>query len=176
MKSLVVYSSKTGNTQKVAQAIFEIMPQETTDLCPVEEQPSPDSYDFIILGFWADRENPDSRAQKYMKLLKNKKVALFATLGASPDSDHAKKTMQNARQLIEKDNTLIGDFICRGKIDPKITARFKNLPPDHPHALTPERLASHQEASKHPDARDLQKAQEVFRKIYAEVLLPLNPA
>lgn len=38
MKSLVVYSSRTGNTEKVARAIAACLPRPC-DLCAVDEAP-----------------------------------------------------------------------------------------------------------------------------------------
>ncbi|WP_026478643.1 flavodoxin family protein [Alkaliphilus transvaalensis] len=167
MKTLVTYSSLTGNTKRVAEAILEVMP-EGTAIYSVEEAPSPENYDLIIVGFWADRTNADKKAQKYMEQIKGKKVAIFGTLGAYPDSDHAKETMKNARELV-KENEILGDFLCQGKVDPKLVARFENLPADHPHGMTPERKARLQEASKHPNEEDFIKAKKIFTEILKSI-------
>jgi len=58
MKLLVTYSSRTGNTKKVAEAIISIMPA-VTEIYPVEEAPPPQGYDFIVFGFWVNRETAD---------------------------------------------------------------------------------------------------------------------
>lgn len=167
MKTLLTYSSLTGNTKKVAEAIFEVMP-EGTDIYPVQEAPSPMDYDFIVVGFWADRTNADKKAQNYMAQIKGKKVALFGTLGASPDSKHALETMENAKKVVEG-NEIVGDFMCRGKIDPKLTERLINLPANHSHGMTPERMSRHLEASKHPNEEDFARAKEVFLKMIASL-------
>jgi len=164
MKSLVIYSSKTGNTQAVANAILEIMPEEC-GIFTVEEAPEPDSYDLIAMGFWVDRGTADAKAQVYMKKIHNQKVILFATLGAYPDSDHARDCMARAALLMDSSNELLGTFICQGKLDNKLVEGFKTLPKDHPHALTPERIARHQEASKHPNEEDFSKAKGIFQRI-----------
>ena len=85
MKILVVYSSKTGNTKKIADAIFEILP-EPKEIYSVQDAPPPEGYDFIAAGFWVNKGTADNAAQKYMKTIKGKKVGLFATLGAYPNS------------------------------------------------------------------------------------------
>ncbi len=72
----------------------------------------------------------------------------------------------------EKKNEIFGHFICQGKIDPALTEKFKDLPPDHPHAMTPERKARHEEAKKHPDSNDLKKACETFSVILNNFMLP----
>ena len=43
MKSLVVYSSRTGNTRKIAEAVAEALPG--CHLHPVEEAPQPEGYE-----------------------------------------------------------------------------------------------------------------------------------
>ncbi len=164
MKSLVVYSSQTGNTKQVAEAIFDVMPRGTV-IFPVDNAPSPEEYDFIVLGFWVDKEHADKKSRIYMGQVKGKKVALFATLGAEPDSTHAKKTMVKAKKLLDDDNQIVGEFICRGKIDPKLTRRFMEQSSKNPHPMTEERMALHQSSSKHPSMEDLQNAQETFKKI-----------
>jgi flavodoxin len=164
MRSLLVYSSLTGNTKKVAEAIMQIMPPNT-DICTVESAPPIEFYDFIILGFWVKRGKPDAKMLEFIKGIKGKKVAFFSTLGAYPDSEHAISVIKDTTELLEQNNKVLGSFICQGKIHPKLTESINNLPTSHHHAMTPERLARHQEASKHPDENDLTNAQQTFKRI-----------
>ncbi|QDR78989.1 flavodoxin family protein [Sporomusa termitida] len=164
MKTLIAYSSLTGNTRKVAAAIQAVF-GPAADLYPVESAPSPAEYDFVVVGFWVDKGTADKKAQDFLKTIANKPVALFATLGAYPDSEHAADSLKNAAAFLAGSNRLAGTFICQGKIDPRLIEQFKNMPANHPHALTPERLARYEEAAKHPDSADLQAAQAVFTDI-----------
>ncbi len=164
MKTLIVYSSLTGNTRQVAEAVHEVFGQEA-DLFPVEQAPTGEGYDLVAVGFWVDRGTADKKAQEYLAGLRNKQVALFATLGAYPDSEHAAQSMNNAAALLDETNQLAGTFICQGKVDPRLIEQFKKLPEGHPHGLNAERLARHQEAAKHPDSADLAKAKAVFSEI-----------
>ena len=168
MKTLIVYSSLTGNTKKVAAAIKEALGGEA-DLLPVEEQPPAAGYDLVAVGFWVDRGTADKKAREYIAGLHNKKVALFATLGAYPDSEHAGQSMANAVALLADSNQFIGSFICQGKVDPSLVEQFKNLPAGHPHAMNPERAARHQEAAKHPDEADLANAKKAFAEFWQKL-------
>ncbi len=169
LKTLLVYSSRTGNTRKVAEAILEVMPTGTM-IFPVEKAPSPNGYDFVALGYWVDRGGPDKAAKAYLTKIKGTKIGLFGTLGAYPDSEHAIKAMANAETLAKTDNQVLGHFICMGKVDPALTERFKDLPPDHPHSMTPERMARHLEATKHPNNDDLTMAKNNFRAIVKDLV------
>ena len=68
MKSLVVYSSRTGNTRKIAEAVAEALPG--CHLHPVEEAPQPEGYDLVAVGYWVDKGMPDDAAKKYMERIK----------------------------------------------------------------------------------------------------------
>jgi flavodoxin len=157
MKSMVVYSSRTGNTLKVAQAVYEALPLPKT-LYPVEEAPEPGPYDFIALGFWVDKGTADEKARRYLEKVKGKPIFLFGTLGAYPDSDHGKKCMENVKALAA-DNQILGTFLCQGRVDPEMIKWMEeNLQDDPHHSMTPERRARLREAERHPDADDLAAA------------------
>lgn len=169
MKSLVVYSSLTGNTKMVAEAIAKALGEDTV-LAAVDAAPSAEQYDFVAVGYWVDRGTADKKAAAYLKLLKNKKVALFATLGAYPDSEHARQSLANGAALLDSSNTVVGTFICQGKVDPKLVEQMaKQFPADHPHGMNEARKKRLADAAQHPNEEDLQKAQETFRKIKAQL-------
>ncbi|SDG24511.1 Flavodoxin [Selenomonas sp. WCT3] len=160
MKLLVVYSSKTGNTKKVAMAIGETLGVEPV---AVTDAPSPDDYDWIVAGFWVDKGTADAAMKAYLSKITNKQVALFATLGAEPDSDHARQCLANAAKLLGPGCTLTGQFICQGKVSDEMVSMMKKMFPEgHPHAMTAERLARIEKAASHPDAEDLSAAQAYF--------------
>ena len=162
MKILVVYSSVTGNTKKVAEAVAEVLPN--CELYPVENAPSTEGYDFVALGYWVNKGLPDAKAQAYMRGVSNTAVGLFGTLGAWPDSDHAKKCMSRGEAMLrepERGNRVFGTFLCQGKIDPGVLAAMDNAV-RAAHPMTPERRARMEEAAKHPDDADCLKAQGVF--------------
>ncbi|MBP2630479.1 MAG: hypothetical protein H6Q70_1107 [Firmicutes bacterium] len=165
MKSLVVYSSLTGNTKMVAEAIAEEL-GKGVKLISVEEEPAVDGCDLVAVGFWVDRGTADQKTAKYLQTLNHAKVALFATLGANPNSEHAKKSLDNAAKLLDETNTVVGRFICQGKVDPKLIEQMnKKFPEGHPHGMNEERRARHEAASRHPDAQDLIRAKQVFAQI-----------
>lgn len=165
MKTLITYSSLTGNTKKVAEGIYKVAPKGTV-IASVEDDIDPKDFDYVLLGFWVDKGTADEKARRYIEKLDGKKVGTFATLGAYPDSQHAKDSMKKTRELIEPRNKVVAEFICHGKVDPRLIEKFKNFPAGNPHALTEERKKRHEEASKHPDERDIINAQGVFKKLW----------
>lgn len=164
MKMAVVYSSRTGNTKMVAEAIHSIMPQETA-IFAVENAPDPSEFSFLALGFWVDKGQPDKAMEDYMSKIKGASLGLFGTLGAWPDSDHARDSMEKAKSMVA-DNTVLGTFICQGKVDPKLLAAMAKMrEAQQAHPMTPERAARIEEAKKHPNQDDCEAAKKVFAGI-----------
>ncbi len=164
MKVLVTWSSKTGNTASVGKAISEICPPDTTS-CPIEEAPKGGGdFDLILIGYWVDKGEPDKRCKEYIKTIEGKKVGFFGTLGAYPDSEHAKESMAKAEALATA-NEVCGHFICQGKVDPKLLEMMAKMP-NNPHAMTPERKARIEEAKKHPNEEDFINAQKCFKEMF----------
>ncbi len=159
MNCIVLYSSKTGNTEMVAKAICSALPAGTPCL-PVAEAPADlTPYDCVFAGFWVDRGTADAQAKRLLERLDTPKVALFATLGAEPRSPHAEESLRNAAALRPCTEPPVNSFICQGKVDPQLIEQMKKMfPAGHPHAVTPERAALHQQASTHPDEADLAAA------------------
>ena len=163
MKILLTYSSKTGNTKKVAEAIGEALQLRAV---PVEENPNPAGYDLIIAGYWVDRGTADAKMKDYLSRLTGQKVALFATLGAEADSEHAVNCLTNGAALLGEGCEVAGRFICQGKVAEEMVEMMKKMFPEgHPHAMTPERLARIEKAASHPDEADLAAAREYFSQL-----------
>ncbi|WP_320043876.1 flavodoxin family protein [uncultured Desulfobacter sp.] len=164
MKSLVVYSSRTGNTQKVARAIYDALP-EPKEIFSVKEAPDPSAYDFLALGFWVDKGTVNAGSARYMETVTEKKIGLFGTLGAYPDSDHAKQCLKKARALVQG-NDILGTFLCQGKVDPGLIKMMETKMKNDPHhSMTPERKARLEEAANHPDEKDLADARALFAEL-----------
>lgn len=174
MKTLVVYSSLTGNTKKVAEAIAEALPDCT--ILPVQEAPasldaSAEGYDLVAVGYWVDKGMPDARCKAWLEELKNARIAFFGTLGAYPDSDHARECKEKAAALAcgpERGNSVLGSWLCMGRIDPKILEVMAKMA-NNVHPMTPERKARIEEAAKHPNDDDFRAAKEYIRTVLASL-------
>ncbi len=157
MKIAIIYSSKTGNTQKIAETIYDEV-KENADIFSVEKAPPLDNYDILFIGGWVDKGEIDAKARDYLHSVSHANVALFMTLGAYPDSTHAKESMENMIRTLGDGCSTLDTFICQGAIAPKLIEWMKTLPPEHPHAPDDARIARWEEAGKHPNEDDYQKA------------------
>ena len=166
MKNLIIYSSKTGNTKRVAEALAQQYGCEIQDIR--EADPTKlEGYDYIILGNWNDKGTADQSSLQFYAQLKDKHLGVFQTLGAEPESEHAKQSMQSCVDKLEaQGNTVKATFLCQGRIDPRLTEMFKKMGADSPHKMDEKRMKRHMEAAKHPNEEDFQNAIQAFKDLF----------
>ena len=97
MNILITYSSKTGNTKKLAEGIYEGLATDNKTILPMSEVTSLEEYDTILVGYWVDKGAPNEESKKFLEAIKGKTVGLFATLGFWADSEHAWKSICNGK-------------------------------------------------------------------------------
>lgn len=149
MKTLVVYSSQTGNTQKLAQAVHDLLGGERT-LCPVGEAPDPAGFDLVVLGFWFQAGKPDPKSTAYLGKIDETNLFLVATHGAATNSDHAVKGMEQAEAMAPSAN-ILGTFHCQGEVNPAFLEKARKKQPPPPW------IGNAPEAAGHPDTTDLER-------------------
>ena len=74
MKTLIAYSTLTGNTKKVCEAAAKAF--ENVEVLEVNEVKNLD-YDLIIVGTWIDKGTADTKAKKFIESLSNQKQLLY---------------------------------------------------------------------------------------------------
>ena len=167
MRVLIVYSSRTGNTRKIAEAVRAVCPAGT-EVFPPAAAPDPASYDVVFAGFWAKRGAPNPAMKAFLERLSGAKLGLFGTMGARVGSPHAEMIESNARAAAAK-AALLGVFLCPGKVDPAWLHRRASDPSlGKAHPMTEERAARLAEAALHPDEEACRAAglfaEEVLRR------------
>ena len=157
-KWAVIYSSVTGNTRQIAEAIAQ--QAGNADIFRVQDAPADVSgYDVVAIGYWLRLGQPDPLTLKYLSGVKDAKVVFFQTHGTSPTSEHAITSFARAGYYLGAGCEILGTFGCRGKINPAMLEKRRNAGADDPHggAKSAERWKL---AASHPDAQDLAKARD----------------
>lgn len=163
---LIVYDSKTGNTEKVAKALAEGAGDRCV-LARFDEALAADAFAVVVAGYWVDRGAPNANMKKYLSGLQGKKVVLFQTLGADPASDHAVTALANAGVCLANDCKVLGTLSIRGAIAPALIEMMRKMPAGGAHGASPESEARWAAAASHPDAEDLAKAKAYMQSFLA---------
>lgn len=164
-RAVILYSSVTGNTRRVAEALAASSGDVLLDARHLDSLPDAG---VLALGFWVRRGQPDEISQRVWRRLKGRSVFYFGTLGAWPTSAHAQRCREAAERLLrEGGNRCLGGFLCQGRVDPHMVALSAHK---GTHPLTEKRRARLAEAARHPDASDCTAAADAWLSARAAAL------
>jgi flavodoxin len=160
MKTLVTYISQTGNTKKVAEAIYAAV-MEKKEIKELSQINSLDGYDLVFVGFPIVKYGPIPEAADFLgKQASGKNVALFITHAAPEEAETVQAWLDNCKAVASK-TKLKGLFNCQGKLGEQIaTYMLKSGNPELSAwaAQRPSTLGQ-------PDAARLKKAQIWAKKM-----------
>ena len=71
MEVMVIYSSHTGNTKKIASSIFAAIPGDSKDMQSIDEYSGKDAETYFV-GFWTDKGTCDMRVVDLLSELEGK--------------------------------------------------------------------------------------------------------
>ena len=150
----ILFSSPTGNTKMLAEAIHDVLPQEECDYYgPCQEVDS----NMLYIGFWTDKGNADAVTLKLLETLKNKKIFLFGTAGFGVSEQYFQTILNNVKKSIGESNTVVGEYMCQGKM-PQSGDRYVKMKAQPDHMLNIDMLIENfDHALTHPDENDLNK-------------------
>lgn len=165
MKSAIIYSTITGNTKKVAEGIWEVMPKGT-EIFNVEENPKWGEYDLLILGYWVDRGLADTKMRAYMNKIQGKNLGIFGTLGERDNTDYSRGIQNKIEESLSNSNKVLANFICQGKIDPKFITKWIEVLDNNPNDKKARSIVDEfNKASIHPNEEDIRNAQDIFKNM-----------
>jgi flavodoxin len=160
MKVLIAYMSLTGNTKKVAEAIFQEI-QDEKEIRELGEVENFDGYDIAFVGFPVHGFGPPENVKNLLnKQAKNKNLALFIT--------HAlPKSMEMLEGILGKckdpacEANLIGTFDCQGELDENLAQKLLN----HPDPKMQKFGSMREMTIGHPDPDEIESARSFAREI-----------
>ena len=165
MDYMAVYSSKTGNTKKVATEIFSALPGMSKDMQSVGEYRGKDA-DIFFVGFWVDRGTCDISVIDMLSRLHGKKVALFGTCGMGSDAGYFKMIEQKVKVWIPDDCEYLGTFLCQGKMPMQLRENYEITMEDpRQEAWRRQMLRNFDEGLFHPNEEDLAHARKFVERL-----------
>ncbi len=163
MRVLVGYMSKTGNTKKVAEAIFGEIEGEK-EIRKLDQIKDMEGYDFAFLGFPIRAFGPDKKAKKFLQTqCRGKKIALFIT-HASPEENKELPGWLAKFRDAAAGATIVDMFDCQGQLSKSIKFVMSIFPDSRLRSWA--KMAS---SKGQPDAARLEKARVFAREVIKKV-------
>lgn len=170
MKVQVLYTSKTGNTEKIAKAIFEAIPGQKKDISELNSRSDYDMADIYFIGFWTDRGTASVEVLDYLSSLQGKKIALFGTCGMGEDPEYYKRIEENVKVFIEDGNAYLGSFMCQGKMPIQVRQKYQKMKTPENEKRINAMIQNFDKALLHPDDTDIKNAKRFVQKIFSGIM------
>ena len=160
MKYAIVYSSQTGNTKMLAEAIKTVLPEEE---CVYFGKPDAAALqaERIYAGFWTDKGTCDEETSKFLKALTNQELFLFGTAGFGENQEYFDKVLKKSEKNIKKSVNIIGSFMCQGKMPMSVRQRYEKMQKGAVKLPNIKGLIENfDKALTHPDDKDIENLKE----------------
>lgn len=161
MKVQIIYSSLTGCTKKVANAIFHGINAEQKSIHDLKDGAPVLDGEIILLGYWGISGNPNDEMKEFLQTVKGKAVGIFCTLGYYCDSAHARQTVEAGLNLVKESNEVIGAFVCNGAVSQTL---MEGQGKDGTHTPTEQKEIRWEMIKNHPTAAECALAAERFNE------------
>ncbi len=151
MSYAIVCSSRTGNTDLLAHALREALPQEE---CLYFGRPDPAALaaERIYVGFWTDKGTCDEDTARFLQTLSRQQVFLFGTAGFGGSPAYFEQILGRVKEHLPPEASLAGTYMCQGKMPQAVRTRFLGME-DSPRRTA--MLDNFDRALSHPDQQDL---------------------
>ena len=106
----IIYSSKTGNTKKLAEAIYNTLPQNKCDYYGTVDKIDDVLSNVIYIGFWTEKGNADHLTIDFLNKLKNNDNYEEIKEALNPSDYNMIVTPKEIDDLIEN----MKDVVARG--------------------------------------------------------------
>ena len=162
-KYSIIYSSLTGNTKVLADAIHEALPQDECEYFGVSDTVIPSS-ELLYIGFWTDKGNADTKTLQLLSQLKNKQIFLFGTAGFGGSDVYFRKILNQVKQFVDASNVIVGEYMCQGKMPVSVRQRYEAMKAKPLHIPNLDALIENfDKALSHPDAADLEQLKQAVK-------------
>ena len=161
-KYAILFSSRTGNTRILADAIRAALPEEDCEFFGEAGAEIPEAKT-VYLGFWTDKGNADADTLALLRTLKYKRLFLFGTAGFGGSAAYFQKILDHIKQSVDPSNTVVGEYMCQGKMPQSVRDRYMKMKaqPEHP-ANIDALIDNFDRALSHPDEDDLERLRKII--------------
>lgn len=154
MSYAIICSSKTGNTEKLAQRAREVLGEK-------DERPVADA-DLVLVGSWTDKGGMDPVLGDRLGELAGKRVFLFGTCGFGGSQAYYDRVLDRFQSALPEGALVVGRFMCQGQMPPAVRGRYVKMAEQDPKRFEP-MIENFDRALGHPNAADLTAFEAVLR-------------
>lgn len=170
MKTVIIFSTVTGNAFRLAEAAKEGVenPYGPYNMRYANDERVINAFDTFVLCYWCNHGTADDDTIDFISKLKGKNIVMVGSLGAALDTPHAKSVYERVGALASENNTLLGNYLCRGSIDLNRTFERTKIPEGEKGHLSEERFEKQKQSLGHPDEKELVGAAKAVKEALSD--------
>lgn len=146
MSYAIICSSKTGNTNKLAQRAREILGEKN--------EVAVEAADVVLLGSWTDKGGLDPALAPSLPELAGKRIFLFGTCGFGGSQAYYDRVLDHFASALPEDAQVVGRYMCQGQMPLSVRERYVKMAEQDPARFSP-MIENFDRAVGHPDEKDL---------------------
>ena len=154
MTYAIVFSSRTGNTRQLAEALRDALPAAD---CRYFGAPDAAALaaERLYIGFWTDKGCCDAALADFLAQLTTQQVFLFGTAGFGEDAAYFDAILARVAEKLPPGVEKLGGYMCQGRMPQAVRDRYEKMAADPAqHDRAQQMIANFDRALAHPDAGD----------------------
>lgn len=154
MRYAIVYESKTGNTKQLADVIPTVLGE--AGCLYIGAPKNHIEVDVLFVGAWIDKGVFAESIIAYLQQLHHQRLVFFGTAGFGQSKEYFDAIIHRSLQQLPQDNEVLGSFLCQGKMEMRVKARYQSmLEKDPQNRKFQNLLENFDQALAHPSQEDL---------------------
>lgn len=162
-KVAVVYNSRGGNTQTVAETLAGRLEHagygvKLASITATSDEASAaaSAAGTVLVGFWCDKGSCTDEVSALLGQLAGKRVFLFGTAGFGGSAEYFERILSGVREKLPADAIYLGGAMCQGRMAPAVRKRYEAVLAEKPGDERAQAMIDNFDAAaSHPDDRDL---------------------
>ena len=172
LKYLVVYASETGNTQMIANEIYDAIKSRSKEMINIRQWNGTHEAENYFIGFWANRGSCSLEIIDLLSSLHHKNIILFGTCGMSDSDQYYRQIEHTAAAWMSPDNNFLGAYFCQGKMPIQVRQKYEQCRGRCDDEQIDQMIHNFDKAQQHPDRQDLLKANVFTDRIVRQIEKP----
>lgn len=129
MKYAILYKSDSGNTEYLAERLYESLSDYYVELCNIDECSVIPTADFYFVGFGIKNGSCSMAVVNAMEQISDAAYALFVTCGFTPTDKYKEKLCHELSVWAPDEAEYVDMFLCQGRTDEKTQMLLRDKHP-----------------------------------------------
>ncbi len=171
MRAAILYSSVTGNTERVAAAIQEELEKQGNTVVFYGKPQENVEADIYFAGSWTDKGTCSGEMALFLNHIEGGCVAWFGTAGFGGSEEYYRGIYKRVQENASREIRFLGYFYCQGRMPASIRDRYEKLLESSPSdgARFCASIENYDKALSHPDEEDLRAVKRWVREMLSLV-------